>query len=259
MMTTAAPPRARSLAPREHGAYGQLGVPLVVGLASGCPGLAAVALAIAAVTTFLAHEPALVLAGHRGARVQRDHGDRARRRLAQLTGVAAVAGGLGLVVGDATVALAAGAALVPASLAAVLVWRGQEKTLPGEVIAACALAGAAVPVAVAGGLDPATAAWAWATWSLGFAAVTVAVRDVIARGKRPRRPAGPIGLAAVVATAGVLATWVDRQVLAGAPLIAIAVALAVVPASPRRLRQIGWGLVIASLLTGGWLVLAARL
>jgi outer membrane receptor for ferrienterochelin and colicins len=50
MSTDGSGGKARSLAPREHGAYGQLGVPLVTALAVARPGLAAIALAAAALT-----------------------------------------------------------------------------------------------------------------------------------------------------------------------------------------------------------------
>jgi hypothetical protein len=49
----------RLLLPREHGAYGQIGVPLVVALASGRPGLLSIVLTFAAIAVFLSHEPLL--------------------------------------------------------------------------------------------------------------------------------------------------------------------------------------------------------
>ncbi|MBZ0235890.1 MAG: YwiC-like family protein, partial [Deltaproteobacteria bacterium] len=52
--------------PREHGAYAQLGVPLVVALAAGRPGLAAAAFALAAIALFFVHEPVLSLAAELG-------------------------------------------------------------------------------------------------------------------------------------------------------------------------------------------------
>ncbi|MFW5947417.1 MAG: YwiC-like family protein, partial [Gemmatimonadota bacterium] len=60
--------RVSGLMPREHGAYAQLGFPLVTGLvySGGQPG--AVAFAVAAVAFFLLHEPLAVRSGARGAR-----------------------------------------------------------------------------------------------------------------------------------------------------------------------------------------------
>src|SRR5512137_367547 len=88
------PPRpGPSLLPREHGAWGQLAMPLLSGLALGRPGAAAILLTLGIVLAFLAHEPLLVVLGHRGKRVRDAAGDRAVRRLAVL-GLAAAASGV---------------------------------------------------------------------------------------------------------------------------------------------------------------------
>ncbi len=65
--------------PREHGAYAQLGVPLVVALAAGRPGVAAFAFALGAIALFFVHEPLLSLAAELGARARSTA--RAARRL----------------------------------------------------------------------------------------------------------------------------------------------------------------------------------
>ncbi len=48
----------RSLAPREHGAYGQLGFPLLTALCIAVPRLPGILFAAAAAALLLAHEPA---------------------------------------------------------------------------------------------------------------------------------------------------------------------------------------------------------
>lgn len=65
--------------PREHGAYAQLGVPLVVALAAGRPGVAAFAFAVGAIALFFVHEPLLSLAAELGGRARATA--RAARRL----------------------------------------------------------------------------------------------------------------------------------------------------------------------------------
>jgi hypothetical protein len=82
--------------PREHGAYGQLLFPLATALAIGRPGWPAVALALAAIAVFLAHEPLLVLVGQRGLRAARERGSEARRWLAAFAGAAVVCGAAAL-------------------------------------------------------------------------------------------------------------------------------------------------------------------
>ena len=250
-------PNVRSLAPREHGAYGQLGLPLVTGLAVGRPGGAAVALAAAAVIAFLAHEPVVVLLGGRGTRVKAEHGGRARWRLLVLAVIALALAAVGLRSAARPVWWAAALAAGLGATAMAHVVARVEKTLVGEVVAASALASAAVPVGIAGGV-PATAAWwMWAAWALGFAAITCAVRDVIARGKRKRTPWGPLLLALVLGATVTLA-WSRGSVRASAPLLAVALALVLAPAAPRRLRQTGWLLVAASVTTAAWLVVLTR-
>ena len=51
--------------PREHGAYGKIALPVVPMLAMA-PSWAGLAFTVAASACFLAHEPILVLIGHRG-------------------------------------------------------------------------------------------------------------------------------------------------------------------------------------------------
>lgn len=86
----------RSLAPREHGAYGQIGLPLITALAMGTPSVSAILLTVGAVLVFAAHEPLLLLLGRRGLRAQRYGSPRARRSLRILAAGAAVSGLLGL-------------------------------------------------------------------------------------------------------------------------------------------------------------------
>lgn len=245
----------RSLWPREHGAYGQLAVPLAVALASGRPGVAAIGLTTAAVAGFLAHEPALVLAGRRGARAKHEARPRATRRLVGLGAVAAI-GATG-VAHSASVASAAGASLLLAIAVALLVRYRVEKSLGGEILAASALAAAAAPVAIANGVTPEWAAWTWLGWSLGFAAVTCAVHSTFPRGTRNVRHAQLAGAATVIAivTLGIVGS--PARAL-GLPLVLAAIALVIVAPPPRRLRQVGWALMTATVTAGAWAIAALR-
>lgn len=223
-------------------------------LIAGRPGLAAAALALAVIAVFLMHEPVLVLAGHRGRRVQRDEGARAGRRLAGCAAVAVVLGGAGLAAGGA--ALVGPLAMVAglAGITAVMVALHRERTLSGETWAASTLAAAAVPVAVAAGSAPEVAVRAWLCWTLGFTAVTGAVRATIAAAKHRRRVAPLAATALATGAAVALAIVVDAGLAACSPLVAAALALVALPASPRHLRRIGWMLVAASVATGAWLI-----
>lgn len=251
----------RSLAPREHGAYGQLFVPLVTALAMGRPTIGAAALAIAGTAVFFAHEPALVRMGRRGPRAQREDGARARSRLSVL-GAIALAGGAAAVTSAPATAIASAVPLLPA--AGVVGWlalRGDEKTAGGETLAAAVLSGAGVPVAMAAGVPVSWALGAWVAWVLAFGASTLAVRAVIAHAKTPiasfRRVLPPLFAALVALAAIALVPWWCAA--AAGPMILVSLALAISPPPPRSLRRVGWTLVASSVAAAVILVAGARL
>lgn len=244
----AASHKTRALRPKEHGAYGQLGLPLAAALAMGHPGIASVLLTVAAIAVFIAHEPLLVVVGARGDWAQREHGPRARRHAMAWTAVAMASGGLGLWLAGAP---AIRAAWLPVGLVLVLipfVLRGAEKTLPGELIAALALAGAALPVAAAGNV-PSGAAWgAWGAWALAFSASTAAVRWVIASHKGRNHPLTWVWVGA--STLGALLLAVRTPIVVAAlPMLLASWALIVRPPHARHLNRIGWSLVASGTLT----------
>ena len=241
---------ARSLAPREHGAYGQIALPLIAALGMGRPGASAILMTSGALCAFVAHEPVLVATGLRGSRALREEGGRARRRLAILGAATALAGGAGLWLAPGAARLAAAVSIVLALALAVLIARGQEKTTPGELLAAGALASAAVPVAIASGVAPASAWGAWAAWGLVLGASTVVVRAVIAHARAPlawpRRLVAPAIAAAVAAALAFAGVLPGSAAIGVVPMIALALALALRPPSPRSLKRVGWALVSTS-------------
>src|SRR5262249_31077882 len=98
----------RSLWPREHGAYAQLGAPLATAPALHIPTVPAALLAAAACCAFLANEPLLVVLGHRGKRMHDEHGRRAAVRLAIVGGTAVAIGAVALVLAPRDARLVAG-------------------------------------------------------------------------------------------------------------------------------------------------------
>lgn len=262
-----APPKApplRSLAPREHGAYGQLGVPLVASLALGTPNVAAVGLAIGAVATFFAHEPLLILLGQRGTKARTQDGPRAAKRLQLLGAIAAVAGGVGLLLAPTIARLAVVPPVLLGCVVVWFVWRKEEKTTLGEVIAAAALSGVGFPIAIAEGIDVFRAALVWFVWTIAFAVATCCVRAVIARAKDAGP--GPMVLAYVVTIGAILSSvgcaLTDQLPMAVpialAPFEVLGLSVLVAPVHTKHLRRVGWGLVTASLLTGVFVVAMFR-
>jgi YwiC-like protein len=241
--------------PHEHGAWGQLAMPLLTALALGRPTAAALLLSCGVVLAFVAHEPLLVLLGQRGRRVAEENAARAR-------GWLAAAGGLAVGAGTAGVALAPPAAraalLLPAALAAavaLLVWRRLEKTTAGEIVVAAALASAGWAVALAGGAPPAAALAAALAWILSFGAATLAVHVILARARSKgardpgRRHAALSGALVAVAFALTAAGLPRALAWAVLPTSLFAIVICLGRFSPKRLRGLGWAMVASSALT----------
>lgn len=249
----------RSLAPKEHGAYAQLGLPLATALICGRPRLAALALATSAIAAFLAHEPALLLLGRRGARARREESRRALWVLLGWLFLATCAATIGFWSSPRPVLLAAipGALLFLASIA--LIAANRERTTAGEIGIATALVSAAMPVAVAAGWSIQNATAAAIAWSVGLGAATVAVRGILAAKKRntpPSRTAALVAIAPIfaglLAAAGLLPLWAFAATV---PLVALAVVIALRPPQPRALHAVGWTLVAATVATGAVIAL----
>jgi hypothetical protein len=247
---------SRTLWPREHGAYVQLAVPLLVALAMRPPAAAAIAFAVAACAAFLSYEPLLVLRGLRGRRMQQELRVRAQHRLAMLLAAAAAAGGFALATASRDAVAMAGVVAVAATITLALAWRRAAHTLPGEIAAAVALSGAGAPVMVASGASWQAAAVVWAAWSLGYACTVVAVHRVLDAVKRTRS-GGDLAIAAALAiiacTAFVAAPRIPAA-LASAALAAAAAVVAFRLPSPRRLRVIGVAMTLVSVAAGTTLV-----
>lgn len=239
--------------PREHGAYAQLGFPLVTGLlyARGDPG--AWAFAVGGIALFLAHEPLAVLMGMRGVRLRDALVGSARRRLWLLAGVVGAASVLAAVLAPGR---AWQGALIPAGIGLVLIplfFTRRIKTMVGEFVVAAALSASVLPLALS---RPSTWAEAWtaaAVW-LGAALPAIAsVHAVKASHKgRPRArwlvPTAPV-LAVVVAGAAVAAAALlpppSMRGLAVFPPALVVVGVSVVRPHPRHLKRIGWAMVSA--------------
>jgi hypothetical protein len=254
-------PRPRSLAPKEHGAYGQLGLPMIAALGAGRPGVDAVLLGASAWALFLAHEPVLVLLGRRGERPKLEQRSRAVGRLTALALAGALLGVAGLVLAPPPVRSAVVLpAILGAAFAATLVL-GQERSLVGETLAALALSAVSFPLGIAVGLTPGGAARAWCVWALGFGALLVPVRSIGAR-RRASTSVLTRVLPVLLVCGTALVLLGERlgrgHLLALAPLVLAAGWFAVAPPPPKALPRVGWTVVGAGLLTTAVLIVVAR-
>ncbi|MBI2829203.1 MAG: YwiC-like family protein [Acidobacteria bacterium] len=256
--------------PKEHGAYGQLALPLATALAVSGVNLPAGLIAVVVVACFFAHEPLLVLLGQRGPLVRRDHSRRAGAWLSTLTVIAAGAGGLALATLPASARWPLLVPLIPAIPVAVAVVAGREKSWPAETGVSLVLSGAAFPIATAGGATVPAAATVAIAFAVLFVLATLAVRVVILKVRAGGDPAAVASMrrAILVVACGVpialavaclerLLPW--TAVAASAPGVVVAVGLATWPPPASRLRALGWALVTTSVVTAGVLVAGLRL
>ena len=249
--------RADSLWPREHGAYAELAFPLATGLTLAGPSMSGGCVALAGLLLFLAHEPLAVASGTRGVRRRQSAGPRAWRRFVMLAAGALALGVCGILLGGPEVRAAVLVPLVPA--AAVTPWlvRGRQKSLLAEVLIVAAFACATVPLVVAGGGSWRLGWLATGVWFASFGLGTLAVHGLKLHHKgRPGATGLRIGiltLGGTVCTLGfVAASGGHVPLLAAAsvvPPVAVACVVSVVRVHPRRLKTVGWSLVLANIIT----------
>jgi YwiC-like protein len=246
-----------SLLPREHGAYGQMALPLVTSLAVAGITLPALLIALSVVAGFLSHEPLLVLLGQRGARATREMGRRAMIWVTILVAIAIGSGLFALALVPIAIRWSFLLPVVPAVVLTPLIAKKQEKSGWAEVAVALAFSCAAVPVCMAAGSPLRTALAVATVFAAIFVTATLAVRVVVLRvrgggnpqAERKTRMAALIltGVIASILISAAMSGWTPwATVLAAAPGLALAAGLALFPPSPTRLRVVGWTLVVAS-------------
>ncbi len=243
---------AAVMLPKEHGAWGQMALPLLTVTAVAGPSFVSAAV----VAGFLAHEPLLVRLGARGTRARREHGSRATRWLAVLVALGVTAGVLGVARIAPDLQWTVLLPLVPVGAVVAGLWRNQPKSALSELAAAAAFPLAAVPAAASAGAPLAAGLAVALPFVVIFVVATVAVRSVT-------RPVGRIGPSAaawtrarVVALAltGGAALFVAADLtslpwaaaFAALPGLAVAAGIALAPPHPRHLKRVGWLLVGAS-------------
>lgn len=240
---------SRWLLPREHGAHAEVLFPLLTVFCLGKLTLASCALSLAILAGFLAHEPLQILLGARGGALQRELRGRARVQGALLLTLSSAAAALGLHLADPSV-FAAAAGLLPAlALVLGLTLTGRGKSLLGELLVALLLAFAAVPVALAAGLSARSALCSALAWSAVFIVGTTTVHALLARKKRGTlAPSFAVAGLGLVITSGALFSSVSGAgtwLLATVPMSFVAVAALLLGVPPKRLRALGWAMVLA--------------
>lgn len=244
----------RLFLPREHGAYAELGFPLLSGLVLGAPGTAAWLFVAAAILLFVANEPLSVILGARGRRSQEESSARARAQLGVLGGAGVAAGVAALALAPAEArALAAAPAFLVACLVPLAIGR-KLKSLPGEALACAAFSAMHLPVAASSGVAGAALWGPPVMWFAVTVSATLAVHAIKSRvtGASPGVVAAAPWVARLALLAA-LAAWLalpQARFVAQAALLPLAAILVVdrMALSPRKLKQLGWALVAANAL-----------
>lgn len=246
------------MAPREHGAYGQLFAPIGAALFSAHFSLASLAFAVAGMCAFYAHEPWLILNGQRGRRAARDLLGPAQRRLAVFVGACLGFGVLGLI-GSNYETRWAGVIVGMLGASALMMDRFEvSSSVLGEVWAGAVLSSLGIPIGLAAGLPLRVALAVALAWSLAFAAGIFAVKGLITLRKTGSRGTSSWGLAVVVVGLVLESLWLAGPVVAVIPLTMACVATLVWAPSPKALRKIGWTLVAFTVVAAALMVVAVR-
>mgnify|MGYP000843993674 FL=1 len=236
------------LLPREHGAYGQLLLPLCTALVlGGRPQSVSYLLCATALALFWAHEPLLIVLGQRGTRARREHGRWAGVLLLLLLVVAAVS--LLAAYQRLPVPLRIHLAMPLGLGGLVLPWlfARKEKTTVAELLVATALSSWAAPILLSKGVSTSQAYQLVWSFAMLFAVAVLLVRGLMNKLS--------LGWSVGVAGTGLLAThWAVLHGLlppqAMWPLLPMAVlvtGLVLVHPSPRYLRHVGWSIVVVTL------------
>jgi len=260
---------ASTLWPREHGAYGQITLPLATVWLLGTPTLPALALTMVVVAGFLAHEPLLVLAGARGARAGREQAGAATIWLVITVAVGLVAALIGVRTMSSGTRWSLALPLVPACVLAATTSLGKEKSVTGELAAALAFATASIPVGLAAGLSSMPAISAGAVFASIFASATLGVRVVILTVRAGGNPGAArlTRLAAILVSIGAACVMLwcafsgivsPAAPVAAMPGLLAGLVLAARPPSPTKLRRVGWTLVGASVSAAAVLIVGLR-
>lgn len=246
------PQRAVSLWPREHGAYVQLLGPLACAASFGPHNMMAAALVAAACAVFLAHEPLLVLLGHRGERARSQCAAAALRRLLALGAVALGAAGW-FWAGDPMRALSLCVPLSLSLVAAGTVLSGRERTLWGQLLSASTLASFSVPVLFAAGITLRRALEFALGWTLVHVTATCAARAYVYRRKHGpgalQRATAFAVCALLLSAALYVAGWLPPSfALASAPFVVLALLLSARLLQFKSPKTLGWTMTSVNLI-----------
>lgn len=245
--------RGDSLLPREHGVYAEVGFPLLTVLGLGNPTTHGMLLATSVVAAFLLHEPVMVRLGRRGARTKARLSQRAKTRAIMLGTIMLACAVSGLWAASAATWWSVMGLLSALAGIGVLIAGKRERTLFGESLIALTLSYASVPVGLSCGVAVSLVLASATIWATAFTLGTATVHGILARSKRGTMvPAALVSTVALLLAVGATATVAlggPGWVLATLPPALVSVGIIALNLTPKRLRIVGWALVLAHVAT----------
>ena len=249
-------PQPVSLLPKEHGAYAMLLIPLVTSLLTGGLTLIGIAIAVAVVAGFLAHEPMLVARGHRGQRAQTGTPN-ARKQLFLWLLLAMVTGSVVFYLGATQVRIAWAICLIFAVVSFGMSAAGLHRKTAVHLWGMIGLSLPCISILLAGGESVGQALSFWGVWILGFAATTLGVRGMMANQKNRSRQLHLLALTILTLAIGIGSARGCMWPLATLPMIGVSWYLLISPPPLKQLKRVGWVMVIGTLTTAFLIVARA--
>jgi len=111
-----------------------------------------------------------------------------------------------------------------------------------------------VPILLSGDISVSQTAEAWATWLIGFAATTMAVRGVLASQKRQSRTIHWSAITALTRLVVGLTYGTFKLPIATLPMLAMSWYLKFEPPPAKQLKCIGWTLVVGTVASATWMI-----
>lgn len=237
---------AASLKPKEHGAYVILVTPIATALLIAGVGVVGVAVSVASIAGFFAHEPLLVALGHRGARAKRCT-PLATSRAISLIGLGVIGGTTAMWLGSPAVRISLVACLTLAVAGFAVASMNKHRTIGGQLLGVTGLSIPCVPILLSGDVSLLQSLSIWTIWLIGFTSTTVAMHAMIAAQKRRSRVVHWSAFLSIVLVVAVSATTGITWPLVSIPMIAMSAYLMRWPPPARQLKTVGWSLVVGTI------------
>ncbi len=236
------------LYPKEHGAYAMLAIPLIAAMLTTGFTVNGIFIAVATITGFLAHEPLLILCGHRGNHARRV-APQATTHLIILSVLTCFFGLAALLMGTVSSRWVLIVCFSFAATSYAMSVAGWHRRTGVHLWGILGLSMPCVPILMAGDASLPHALTFWAVWLVGFAATTLGVRGMMSNQKHKSRRLHILMLSGLTLLIAMGAMNNTTWTLVTLPMVAYSWYLLIAPPPLKKIRQSGWMMVIAAMST----------